>query len=164
MRRTSLYVMTLALVLGFAVATSHAAFIDIGGGMIYDTDLNITWLKDANYAQTSGYDPDGLMTSSAANTWATTLVYGGTGGWRLPTFDPSNPRPDTPTSLNEIGSLRTRLNSNGGNLAYPDDFSPFVNIVYLSLPLPPSTFESSHYWTGLNNGSGGLWQYYLECG
>jgi len=29
--------------------------------MIYDDVLNITWLQDADYAQTSGYDPDGLM-------------------------------------------------------------------------------------------------------
>ena len=66
MRRTSLHAMTLALVLGFAAATSHAAFIDIGGGMVYDTDLNITWLQDANYAQTSGFDADGKMTWNEA--------------------------------------------------------------------------------------------------
>jgi len=26
--------------------------------MIYDSDLSITWLQDANDAQTSGYDSD----------------------------------------------------------------------------------------------------------
>ena len=25
----------------------------------YDTEANLTWLADANYAQTSGYDADG---------------------------------------------------------------------------------------------------------
>ena len=29
--------------------------------MIYDSDLGITWLQDANYAETSGYDADGRM-------------------------------------------------------------------------------------------------------
>ena len=43
----------------------------------YDTDLNITWLRDA--------DMNGLMDWNAADTWANTLVVGGIGGWRLPT-------------------------------------------------------------------------------
>ena len=34
----------------------------------YDTVLDITWLADANYAQTSGYDADGRMTWSNATT------------------------------------------------------------------------------------------------
>ncbi len=29
--------------------------------MIYDSDLGITWLQDANYTQASGYDLDGRM-------------------------------------------------------------------------------------------------------
>ena len=29
--------------------------------MIYGSDLGITWLQDANYAQTSGCDADGRM-------------------------------------------------------------------------------------------------------
>lgn len=65
----------------------HAALMDRGGGMIYDTDLNITWLKDANYAKTSGYDSDGQMNWRAANAWASNLVYGGYSDWRLPTSD-----------------------------------------------------------------------------
>jgi len=39
----------------------------------YDTDLNITWLADANYAKTSGYDPDGLMTWNEAQSWIPSL-------------------------------------------------------------------------------------------
>ena len=49
---------------------ANAALVDRGGGLIYDTDLNITWLADANYAYTSGYDTqdatDGLMTHAYA--------------------------------------------------------------------------------------------------
>ncbi len=41
--------------------------------MVYDDVLDITWLADANYAQTSGYDSDGRMNFSAANTWAAGL-------------------------------------------------------------------------------------------
>ncbi len=73
----------------FAVAaaftgTCHAALHDRGGGLIYDDVLNITWLKDANFAKTSGYDTDGVMSWSDASTWAANLVYGGYGDWRLP--------------------------------------------------------------------------------
>lgn len=58
----------------------------------YDTVLDITWLADANYAKTSGYDADGRMSWSDANTWAANLSL--TDGvrvfdnWRLPTVRP----------------------------------------------------------------------------
>ena len=70
-----------------ASGAAQATLFDRGGGMIYDSDLNITWLADANYAQTSGYDADGRMNWGAANTWADNLVYGGYSDWRLPTSD-----------------------------------------------------------------------------
>jgi len=53
--------------------------------LIYDPDLDITWVSDANLAQTSGFDGDGRMTWSAANAWAAGLTIGGMSGWRLPT-------------------------------------------------------------------------------
>lgn len=72
-----------------APGLAGAALIDRGGGLIYDTDLDITWLADANYAYTSGYDQegatDGLMTYAYATAWADQLTYGGFTEWRLPT-------------------------------------------------------------------------------
>lgn len=56
----------------------------------YDTTLDITWLADANYAKTSGFDSDGLMTWAAANAWAAGLDVNGITGWRLPTNTPIN--------------------------------------------------------------------------
>lgn len=81
---------------------SQAVLIDRGGGMIYDDQLNITWLQDANYALSSGYavahaggkedsgSPsiikiDGSMSWSSAMLWAENLEYGGYSDWRLPT-------------------------------------------------------------------------------
>jgi len=75
---------------GAAQATLH----DRGGGLIYDDVLKITWLKDANYAKTSGHDADGLMDWSAANAWADGLSYFDSvrhvtwSDWRLPTVGP----------------------------------------------------------------------------
>lgn len=77
----------LALLAGIALSgAAQATLINRGGGMIYDTDINITWLADANYAQTSGFDADGRMNWSAANAWAANLSYGGYDDWRLPTM------------------------------------------------------------------------------
>lgn len=56
----------------------------------YDTVLGITWLANANYAQTNGHDDDGAMTWTTANAWAASLnPYGsGISGWRLPYTNP----------------------------------------------------------------------------
>jgi hypothetical protein len=69
---------------------AQAALIDRGGGLIYDTTRNITWLADMNYAKTSGFDADGLMNWSTATAWADNLVYGGFSDWRLPTLNPAD--------------------------------------------------------------------------
>jgi hypothetical protein len=75
---------------------AQAALIDRGGGMIYDTTRNITWLADMNYALTSGHTGTGVnatngrMTWDAATAWANNLVYGGFDDWRLPTPNPAD--------------------------------------------------------------------------
>ena len=89
---------TVALCAGLWVlgmtGTAQAALYDRGGGLIYDDVLNITWLQDANYAQTSGYDTDGKMTWGAAVAWADGLSYYDSvrdityDDWRLPTVAP----------------------------------------------------------------------------
>ncbi|MDH5641907.1 MAG: DUF1566 domain-containing protein [Nitrospira sp.] len=76
--------MGLTLILGLT-APAKATLINMGDGTIYDTDLQLSWLQDANYAKTSGYDADGLMSWSQAVAWADTLVFAGFDNWRLPT-------------------------------------------------------------------------------
>ena len=44
MRKTFVLVVTAIMVLGLSIST-HSALIDLGGGMIYSTDLNLTWLQ-----------------------------------------------------------------------------------------------------------------------
>jgi len=73
----------LAMVGLLGSGSAQAALVDRGGGMLYDTVLNVTWLQDANYAKTSGYDADGRMNWTQANTWANSLEYGGYSDWRL---------------------------------------------------------------------------------
>ena len=76
--------MGVTLVLGLT-APAKATLINMGDGTIYDTDRQLSWLQDANYVRTSGYDADGLMTWSQAVTWADSLNFAGFDNWRLPT-------------------------------------------------------------------------------
>lgn len=85
---------------------ARAELIDRGGGLIFDTVLNITWLQDSQFAWTSGYqvpgraadDPmfHGLMDFSEATTWAGQLSYFDNvrdqfiTGWQLPPVLPIN--------------------------------------------------------------------------
>jgi hypothetical protein len=79
------------LMLGIGASTgAQATLIDRGGGLLYDNVLNLTWLQDANYAKTSGYDADGRMDWNSATTWAANLVYGGYSDWRLASNTPVN--------------------------------------------------------------------------
>ncbi len=70
--------------------SAHAALLDRGNGMVYDSQRGITWLKDANYAKTSGYDSDGLMNLGSAKLFADGLIYAGFDDWVLPQVYPSN--------------------------------------------------------------------------
>jgi hypothetical protein len=139
-----------------ARAASPQALVDLGHGLVYDEALDVTWLQDARYAQTSGYDGDGLMTFEEANAWATALVFAGASGWRLPTFDPSNPRPTSATGANEIGSLYMALIAEHPGWPSTTDTSPFVNV--LGGPVEPI------YWTGVAGQPGTVWDYHMTCG
>lgn len=85
---------------------ANAALIDRGNGLVYDDVLDVTWLKDANYAQTSGFDSDGLMTWDSAIAWAAGLNFGGFDDWRLPTI--------TVTDTNNNGTSDCDYSITGG--------------------------------------------------
>jgi hypothetical protein len=75
---------------------AHATLLDRGGGLLYDDILNITWLQDANYARTSGYDENGKMNWDQATAWVNQLGYYDSvrdttwTDWRLPRTLPIN--------------------------------------------------------------------------
>jgi hypothetical protein len=56
----------------------------------YDTVLDVTWLADANYARTTGFDPTGGMDWTTATAWVEGLSVNGVTGWRLPALKPVN--------------------------------------------------------------------------
>src|SRR3990172_8730734 len=108
MKRFYVFLMTLVLVFGISVS-AHAILTDMGDGTIYDDDLQLSWLQNAN--------TNGLMIWSAANTWADNLVFAGFDNWRLPTAlnqDDSGPCISFGCTGSEMGHLfYTEL----GNLA-----------------------------------------------
>lgn len=70
---------------GMSSAANAALYYRLGGAAVYDSDADITWLADANYADTSGYISGGLNAWAQTNAWAAGLTVDGVGGWRLPT-------------------------------------------------------------------------------
>ena len=63
---------------------SEPPLIDRGFGLIYDTERDITWLQDTNYAKTVHRSANGQLTWPDAMAWAAALNYRGIRGWRLP--------------------------------------------------------------------------------
>ncbi len=110
--------------------SANAALVDNDDGTITDTDTNLMWIQDANYAFTSGYDADGKMYRLDAMAWASTLGYAGHNDWRIPSAlnsDGSGPCLVFNCTDSEMGHLYyTEL----GNVAWgpPTNTGPFVNL------------------------------------
>src|SRR5262245_54786507 len=71
-----------------SIGSAQAALVSrMGGQAYYDTILDVTWLADANFAKTSGYDEDGFLSWPAALAWIdwlNTNNHLGASNWRLP--------------------------------------------------------------------------------
>ena len=93
MKVYKLVLITVTLIL--SINANAALHQRLGGAAYYDDVSNLTWLADANYAQTSGYDTDGRMTWTNATAWVSTLNINDVTGWRLPIIVLSDPTCDT---------------------------------------------------------------------
>jgi len=83
MKLLKLFSAVISLILS---TSASAALVErLGGLAYYDTDADLTWLADANYAQTSGINIVGRKRWQSAMWWAENLTVGGVDGWRLPT-------------------------------------------------------------------------------
>ncbi len=148
---------------------AQATLIDRGGGLIYDTVLNVTWLQDANYAKTSGYDSDGRMPWAESVAWANNLVYFDSvrnvywDDWRLPKVMPVNGVSYNFEYFSETGETDWGFNISAPGSAYPGstgsemaymfynnlknaahvnsiNSGPFINLIH--------EFDQNYYWSG----------------
>ena len=78
MKTTQTQLVAAILSIGLLTATGAQAALQtrLGGLAVYDTDLNLTWLANANV--------NGFVNLAQANAWASGLTVGGFSGWRLP--------------------------------------------------------------------------------
>ena len=145
--RVSLLI-AVSLILGLTVS-ANAVLSDRGGGLIYDSDLDITWLQNANHA-------GGPLFPSAALQWAEDLVYQGYDDWRLPSAynqDGSGPSSTYPfigsgpyiVDGSEMGHLYfvELLNPLNGPLI---NTGPFINV----LDAQGDPAVQGHYWYAEN--------------
>ncbi len=91
----------------------------------YDDVQDITWLADANYAETSGYaqatgnNSLGIMTWTQALVWVDQLDFGGYTGWRLPFTPQRDPTCDNQSSRIINGNiLDDGYNCSGSEMGY----------------------------------------------
>jgi len=142
----------LALAIGLSIP-AHAKLVDMHDGTVYDTDTQLSWLKDAGAG--------GEKTWDEAIAWATSLNekggFAGLTGWRLPAADPACGDYDS-CATGEMGHLYFAElgNASHGNFDNND----------ASVKTGPFTrFETSpykEYWLGseaAGNCAGCAWSY-----
>jgi len=139
---------------------AYASLIDRGDGLIYDTDRDVTWVKNANFGMGSSYDAldgvsDGNMTWQNAQDWAASLVFGGYEDWRLPTLG------DLCEGANCTGSdLGHLFYVELGNIGFPDagwglsNTGPFENVYGLGYWLGAEYGLNPNYAWNFNFASG----------
>jgi hypothetical protein len=136
--------------------------------------LNVTWLRDANYAQTSGYKSDGKMSWATATNWVANLTVGGYGDWRLPTMVATPNASSSYAGGTDNGyNVRTKSGNPSQYAAGQTVYSEMASLWYDTLGNkawyttagtgPQSGWglanagdfqglQSGHYWSGLRSG------------
>ena len=117
-----------ALIAGTAQAALQDRDLD-GNGVtdaFYDTDLDITWLRDAN--------ANGLMQWNVAVSWAANLGFAGFADWRLPQAEFVCHPVFGCTGSSEMGHLRAVELGNppGGSMSNAGDFVNLQLALYWS--------------------------------
>ncbi len=163
MSRSGLLLFLVGAYLGIVPASASASLIArAGGAMVYDTDRNITWLADANYVRTSGYDSDGRLTWAQALAWVDSLTFGGFDDWRLP----NSAQPDVSCSSTYQGVSHGFgcRQSEMGHLFYDELGGEALQRISLSTDPDVSHFSNiqddpsnTAYWTGQNWPGDALW-------
>lgn len=153
MKKLLVFLCALALA-GPTSLRANATLIDMDDETIYDTDMQLTWLRNAGMGGFRGwYD---------ALAWADNLTFAGFDDWRLPISDISGDCGDRNTNTydctgSEMGHLYYTELGNAGAYGGPNEplnTGPFTN-------LQPTAFWSG---TGAQAGSGRAWAFNFSGG
>ncbi len=138
MRKISIYLSLISLILTLATSVK-AELIERGDFFIYDSDLDITWLKNANLYQDS-------MTWSDAFDWAENLDYQGYDDWRLPVSDVSCTRYDC-------------FDSEMGHLYYSEEITSGSSGLFTDV-------QPGMYWSGTEHETNPAmaWRFHFQSG
>lgn len=116
---------------------SQAALLSrLGGQAYYDTVLDITWLADANLADSNGFGVAGILTNgempwSTANDWIAAMNaahgtgYLGFDDWRLPTLSPVDGSSTFNTAFSNNGT--TDIGYGAIGIGWQTDADDFVS-------------------------------------
>jgi hypothetical protein len=145
--------------------SAHAALLSRAGGQAYfDSGLDITWLADANYAQTMLYDNDGWLTWHEAQSWIDSLNaeadgvgHLGVNDWRLP----NTVQPDASCSQQFFGQ-----SSGGGCSGSEMGHLYYVDGIESLTPGPFTRVEATGYWSGtpVEDDPGRAWRFSFKSG
>ena len=157
----------------------------------YDTEADLTWLADANYAVTSGYavtnatgstdssptniQANGEMGWEAANTWANGLNINGVTGWRLSDIIDVDNDGSTYTNFYQGVDYGYNITVHGemsnlyynvlGNLAYYDTNGSIQSGWGLQNTGPFINIQTQIYWTAKEYTTPGYaWQFSMGRG
>ena len=163
------FVLSALALIGLGTGTSQAMLIDRGGGLIYDTTLNVTWMQDALYAQTTGASSNGRLNWADAMAFAASTVYYDSerdtywDDWRLPSTInlPSSEGYDTTGMSSELAYMYYINLGYAPNTSHDPstpsptstNYNPFINLTYRA------------YWSGTQaDRPGNAWAFHFHFG
>src|SRR5678815_5583167 len=114
------------LAAGCASSAQAALQERLNGAAVYDTDLNVTWLTNANLPQSNTFNilaiaPSGAMSWNTAQSYIVAMNaanYLGFSTWRLPTTRQPDPNCTTQDLANHISYGLACIGSEMGHLFY----------------------------------------------
>ena len=152
-RLTRIAVFALLPLFVLGIGSANATLIDRGGGLIYDSALNVTWMQDAQYSITSGFNQFGERTNwQAANDWAAGVQFHDSvrnvtwSNWRLPTTinNSCSLGYDITGLSSELAHVLRGPRLRAGLHARPvragadarSNYNPFINLAYRGYSVP----------------------------